>query len=150
MQAKRLLYTIAMSITIAVFVSGLYEVLRPYVEGKSAQAAMWMFYEWAGWWWWGIAVGLSILGLYYMFTLSAPKTRWGTFTRVPLLAGFICYCLSWGNNALGPLGGMLIILGTVMVLRQLSVACAVERKSKWQPTSATFSQRMHSILIEDR
>lgn len=124
------------------------EFVEPYIDGRSAQAALWAFYEWAGWWWWGIAVVLSAVGLYYMFTLTAPKTTWGASTRVPLLTGFLCYSLSWGNNALGPLGGVLVLTGVVMLLKQISGACAVERRKAPQP-EGPLSYRMLTVLTHD-
>jgi hypothetical protein len=129
--AKRALYAVAMGITAGVIIATLLQTLPP---GLSAQALLWAFYEWAGWWWWGIAVVLSFIGMGYMFTLSAPKTRWGVTTRIVLLSGFICHGLSWGNNGFGPFASMLILLA--------------ERKRYYNPGPSTFSQKAYSLLVE--
>lgn len=143
--ARRTFYAVVFGTGCAFLAYSLMLMLQPYAAGLSAQSVMWKFYEWAGWWWWGLAVVLSIIGLFFMFTLAVPRTRWGVATRLSLLAGFICHSLSWGNNAFGPLGSMLVLLGTVMILRQLSAACAVERRRQYN-TGRTLSHRMLTMF----
>lgn len=123
--------------------------LRPHVAGLSAQEALWRFYRWAGWWWWGIMIGLAATGLVLMFTLSSARTRWGRVTRGFLFAGFVCHVASWGNNGLGPLGNLCVMIGVVLLIAQLSRACAIERR-KTNPNYVSFAHRALTMLVNDK
>lgn len=92
----------------------------------SARILLWRALDYAGWWWWSIAIALAAIGLYQMSRLTAAKTTWGKIARLFLLFGFAGYIFCWGNNALGAIAAMFILAGVVMVLKQMADNCAIK------------------------
>lgn len=125
----------------------LYLEVRPLIDNRSAQHALWSFYQWAGWWWWGIGPAMSLLGFWYLLRLFPPACVCGIVSRILLGTGFLLWMLCPANNALGPLAGYLVMAGSVMQLRLIAkMGRAVARPA---PPPQSLSHRVLQMLAID-
>lgn len=118
-----------------------------YASGNDATTLLWKVINYCGWYWWSIPIGLSVIGLYYMSKLAAPQTWSGTASRIFLYSGFTCYVASWGNNALGPVAAIMVMVGVVLIVRQMAVICAALRKGAPHDNSP-LAERVLMSLVE--
>lgn len=114
----------------------------------SAESLLWEVVNWAGWWWWGIPMITSAVGLWYMARLDAPRTRSGITIRMFLYVGFLCLFFSWANTALGPVASILLPIGTVLWVRQSALECVEKRKQR--PVPDKLVGRMLASLVNPR
>lgn len=114
----------------------------------TAEQFIWGIIQKLGWWYWGIPVVLSAIGLLYAATLDRPTTGWGFFTRIAALGGFNLYLFSPGDTAFGPLGAVLVLNAFVMWLRQQSIACRAKRP-KLDLRGAPWAVRLYAGLTTD-
>lgn len=109
---------------------------------------IWNLIHRLGWWYWGIPVALSVVGLLYCATLDRPGTRWSFLTRLIALIAFDLYTFSPAVPSLGPIAAVLTVGAFVMFIRQQSLLCRAKRP-KVDLTGAPFVVRLYNFLSTD-
>lgn len=115
----------------------------------------WQHAENTFWGWWGPVLLMCTCGLFYMSRLQAAETFSGKVARIFLLVGFFCMVAAFfysmfGNahNGVTRMGMLLIMAGTVLVIRQFALACAQVRKQT--PSDSRFGKRVLAVLVDHR
>ena len=103
--------------------------------------AFWFLPDYLGRWFWAPLPFYGALGMYYLYKLAAPETRWGRVIRVLLGAAFILMLFTPQFNGLGPWAFHLMAIGVVLLVVQLYHQCLAAGKII-KPTSATAIERM--------
>lgn len=114
-------------------------------------------YLWMGGdhWMWGFPVMLlAVAALYYLSLLSPPTTKTGTLARVLMLLGCALYIAAFAYSAMGysrtmfgRMASYCLMSGVVLLVRQIALACIVERK-RTAPSHPTFGHRVLAALVE--
>lgn len=101
-----------------------YAIVRGYA---SFEDIIWHVINRLGWWYWGIPIAASVLGLYYAAKLDRPRTTWGFVSRIMMLVAFDLYIFSLGNTGLGLIASVLLIISAVMLIMQMAQVCSANR-----------------------
>lgn len=109
----------------------------------------WSIINRMGWWWWGIPVVASAVGLYYMMRLDRPKTKQGWAARVISMTAFVLYLFSWGNTSMGGFSAILTVVAFVILIKQQAEACEAARVDRPDYAGQSWLFRFYTSLTTD-